>query len=512
MHLNAYILLDQLKIPIRHTSLHSDHLQRPLRSIGFFQAASVPSPHMAILLSPEDLQHHMSDFSSGCFLCPTDQAFDLETCKADVILLEGSASLLDIYEDLNRIFQDFNDLDQELNRLVREEAALNLFGNALLPFVWNPISLYTEDMRLLFYSERKKPQKYQLYFEDELNQYLPDDEIETLKMDKEYNETINAYEPSIFSAAMWGYRILFYNIRNDGIYIARLMILETDRPIRLGDYSLLTYLADFVAYMMGRKKIVLNNHPRFLDESLEACIRGEDTDVNKLDSALGELGWSKEDHFICASVLGSQFDKKFRTASPVAIRIEKTLAQSITLLDGDDIIVLMNLTRSPMDKDQLLQQLVYILREGLMRAGVSREFSPLESIRDFYQQTRIALSMGSKYDPMFWLFRYDNYALKYFTGVLARDQSLEALIPTGLRKLMEYDEINHRNFTESLKIYLRENMHIARTIKKLYMQRATFLYQLKRIQEITELRLDDHQVRLELLIVFEIMDEMQKDR
>ena len=512
MYLNSYIIRDHLRLPIRHSFLHSDYLQRPLQSIGFFKADSACPANMALLLSEEELREHLSHLSSGCFLCPTDQAPDSHACQADLILLDASLSLLEIYEELNRVFQEFNELDQELNRLVRKEAALNLFGNALLPFIWNPISLYSEDMRLLFYSERKKPKQYQLYFEDELNQYLPDDEIETLKMDKEYNETINAYQPAFFSAAMWGYRILFYNIRSDGIYIARLMILETDRPIRESDHSLLVYLADFISYMMARKKMVLNNHPRFLDESLEACIRGELADEHQLDSALEELGWNKEDHFLCTTVLGSQFDRKFRTSSPVAIRIEKALPQSITLLDGDDIIVLMNLTRSPMDRDQLQQQLVYILREGLMRAGVSREFSPLTSIRDFYRQTRIALSIGSKCDPMFWLFRYDNYALRYFMEVLSRDLDLEALLPTGLKKLMEYDQANHRNFTDSLKVYLQENMHIARTIKKLYMQRATFLYQLKRIQEISDLKLEDPKVRLELLIVFEIMDEMQKDR
>ena len=46
------------------------------------------------------------------------------------------------------------------------------------------------------------------------------------------------------------------------------------------------------------------------------------------------------------------------------------------------------------------------------------------------------------------------------------------------------------------------------TRRKLYLQRATFLYQLQRILEISGLKLDDHKVRLELLIAFEIMDEM----
>lgn len=86
---------------------------------------------------------------------------------------------------------------------------------------------------------------------------------------------------------------------------------------------------------------------------------------------------------------------------------------------------------------------------------------------------------------------------------------IEALVPNGLNRLMLYDRKNNRHFTKALQVYLRENMHISDTIKKLYMQRATFLYQLKRIQEISGLKLDDSKIRLELLIVFEIIDELK---
>ena len=270
MNLNSYILKDYLHIPILYTNLNSSVLERPLQSITFYQSTLLSDTHLAVIIQPDDLKKILPTLKAGCFLCPTDHVFDLHSCKADIILIENYISIFEIYEDLRKIFLEFEQLDQKMNQLVRQDAAINLFGNTLLKYLWNPISLYSEDMRLIFYSERKKPMQYQIYFEDELNQYLPDEEIEDLKIDKEYNETINAFEPAIFSAARWGYRILFYNIRIDDVYVARLMILETDRPLKQSDYPLLVYLADFVTYMMDKKKLTLNNHPRFLDECLEA--------------------------------------------------------------------------------------------------------------------------------------------------------------------------------------------------------------------------------------------------
>ncbi|QXE20058.1 helix-turn-helix domain-containing protein [Clostridium ragsdalei] len=72
---------------------------------------------------------------------------------------------------------------------------------------------------------------------------------------------------------------------------------------------------------------------------------------------------------------------------------------------------------------------------------------------------------------------------------------------------MDYDKKHRREYTKTLKIYLQNNLSVTKTIRHLYMQRATFLYQLKRILEISKLDLDDPKVNLHLLIVFEIMEE-----
>lgn len=367
--------------------------------------------------------------------------------------------------------------------------------------------MYSEDMRLIFYSERKKPRQIQLYSEDELGTYLPDEEIEELKLDKEYNETIDRLDPAIFSAARWGYRILFYNIRNSGIYVSRLMLLETDRPFKDSDYSLLLYLADFVKYMMNRKNMALNNHPRFIDECIEELLQGDPVNERKLSIGLQELGWNENDFFLCIMVTLGQFDKKVNTFSQIAFRLENAIPESISLLFEDNIVVVCNLSQSNYPKEELLQQLVYILREGMMKAGISREFSSLKLIKDFYAQSKAALLLGNQINPMFWSFRYENYALAHLLSNAKQDHCIESLIPTGLMRLMEYDKEKNRHLTNALKVYLQENMHIANTIKKLYLQRATFLYQLKRIQEISELNLKDPNVRLELLIVFALLDQ-----
>lgn len=64
-----------------------------------------------------------------------------------------------------------------------------------------------------FFSERDKGKQLQFFHEEEVNAFLPDEEIDVLKLDSEFISTIDSTKPGIFSENMWGYRILYYNIR-----------------------------------------------------------------------------------------------------------------------------------------------------------------------------------------------------------------------------------------------------------------------------------------------------------
>ena len=85
------------------------------------------------------------------------------------------------------------------------------------------------------------------------------------------------------------------------------------------------------------------------------------------------------------------------------------------------------------------------------------------------------------------------------------DYEPEVLCNPGLLRLKEYDKQRGRNYCEVLKVYLENNMSIAKTIRILFLQRATFLYQLKRITEISHLNLSDYQTRLHLMLSFQIL-------
>lgn len=84
---------------------------------------------------------------------------------------------------------------------------------------------------------------------------------------------------------------------------------------------------------------------------------------------------------------------------------------------------------------------------------------------------------------------------------------LEALYPIGLKKLLRYDKEHNREYTFALKTYLEQNMSVTATIRQLYIQKSTFIYQLKRIHDITNVNFEDTQTRMLYSMIFQIMEK-----
>lgn len=141
-----------------------------------------------------------------------------------------------------------------------------------------------------------------------------------------------------------------------------------------------------------------------------------------------------------------------------------------------------------------------------MKISYSYEFSGIHQLPMYYIQAGIAMEYGQKEDPHIWTYRFESYALHYCLNNAAGQLDAKSLCHPGLVKLLDYDREKGRNFSNTLRVYLENNMSVTQTIRKIYLQRASFQYQLQKIQEITDADLDNFETRLYILLSFRILD------
>lgn len=137
---------------------------------------------------------------------------------------------------------------------------------------------------------------------------------------------------------------------------------------------------------------------------------------------------------------------------------------------------------------------------------VSNAFTGIDNLYEYDRQARIALNFGMKKDSTFWVYRFENYVLQFLLEHATQDLTPESLCHPGLLRLIESDRKKNRDYAGTLRVYLENNMNVAQTIRQIYIQRATFQYQLQRITEIVGANLQNYETRLHLLLSFRLLD------
>lgn len=504
MKVNAYILHDYLSVPVLDKTLISDKNTCAIDEIAFFYEEIVPAPNQVIILRPPQIK--MLSAMPGACLCigKPDTKPDI---SCDVIYLDDCCKTIQVFEDLQRIFRVFHSWEMQLNTLVISKAPLQEFGDCSLCFLTNPITLYSASHRNIFASEKVPQGGIALFRPYDINAYLSDDELDEMRIDPEFAESIQKTEPSIFSEHIWGYRILFQNIRLSDIFVARLMTLETTRPIKDSDFPLIKILSDYIGLALQQTDLILNGHPKDLDNIIHRLLNREALPELLLSDTLSQVHWHSGDSFFCAAISINERDRATHTLSSECAHLERNLPGSIAVLLKKNILLICNLTIGQTTRENILSKLAYILRESLLKAGISMIFHQLSQLADYYEQADSALKTGNERNPTYWCHQYEDHALTILLQK-ARDQAApDTLIPPGLRALIHYDLQNNRKYTHSLRVYLENDRNIAETCRLLYLHRATFLYHLKRIREITNYNLEDSHLRLYLRVIFEILEQ-----
>lgn len=508
MKLNLYVIADYLKGFSFKTQYADPVLEGLLQGILLFTPGMELKTDQLYLTLAGDLPEALPDDRHYSIICIGLPPAVYLHSTINLLYLDTDASLISLFNAIEIIFQTFSQWEEALQAIFFQKKSIKALCETSLFIFENPISVYTSDLRLICYAEKEKPDHLMLFETSDTEKYMGIDDINALKIDSEFIETIKSYEPTMFPKDTFGYRILLENLRIEDIYVARICISETDRPIKNSDFFLIQKLSFYSELCLrDHDHRHYNNHPQEFDHLLFELLANHEVDLNLLKKYLQYYHWSNSDSYFCCQLPISSYEKSVLTTNALSFELSANINESCVIEFENAIVLLINLTRSSKTRNQHLANLAYFIREGIIKAGVSNAFHDFSKLGCYYQQSKIAYQIGSVYDDTLWCYRFENYALRFLIDRSSEGYDPEVLCVSELLLLREYDKQRNRNYCEVLKVYLENNMSIAKTIRILFLQRATFLYQLKRITEISGLNLSDYQTRLHLMLSFEILEK-----
>lgn len=151
---------------------------------------------------------------------------------------------------------------------------------------------------------------------------------------------------------------------------------------------------------------------------------------------------------------------------------------------------------SAMERQRFQNGLEHLLARSECRCGISPVFTDFFTLQEQYMLACAASQYGDA-----TLCPFEEFAMDHAMALLKK-YTVSWFRHPALDILRKYDFDNHTCFYDTLMQYLYQERSLAQTASIMELHRNTLLYRISRIQEITELNLNDPKLRLHLMLSF----------
>ncbi len=306
--------------------------------------------------------------------------------------------------------------------------------------------------------------------------------INKILQDPEYN--LKKYSKDCYEgpSEILGLRTLNYNLKMTGEITYVLTAAEVI-PFNGSENDILPMLGRYLRKIINTSGGLVPWREENLHKLLGQILSDRTLDYMAASDQLSELGWHKEDEYLCLTFYLNYLDRNRMPVTSVCNYVEDMFPGSASFPYEDSIVSFFNLTKLGMDRASLSSKLTPFIRDGNLKAGYSRVIKGHMNLRRQYLQTVIALEVGARKDPFNWIHQFDQVAMAYILEQATKKIPGEMLCHEGVLRLKALDEQNGSDYIKTLKTFLDNHQNVVHTANTLYIHRSTLLYRLERIKE-----------------------------
>lgn len=424
-----------------------------------------------------------------------------------VMLFPEGSDYQEIYLLLEKIFARYEEWNESLRKALVSRKSIQHMLEISTSILENPVYVHDRNFTLLGSVNIHEDQSGWEYNERKQQYILSLEIMNDYKLDAEYQATMSIDGPAIFSDTMFGYRILYRNLRTDGTWYGRLCVNELKRKFRKSDFYFLSYLSDFLLISLEMGHAHISSDTQTLENTFLQLISGGRIEKTPLFTALEQYGWAQEDFYFCAILSTEYRDVRTNAITYTCQKLYDMFPYSCIFPYRDKIVMVINSTRGNITIHQFSSELAVFLREGLFRAGISSIGQDFLHLGEYFKQATEVFALGNYKAPTIWQYCFDDYILPYIFQQSTLELPGQVLCRKELFTLRAYDETHHTELFHTLRVYLEHNMNISHTSEALIIHRSTLLYRLERIEALTKLSLDSPKLRFLLLYSYYLIED-----
>lgn len=485
--------------------LHNREVERPI-----FPASRDKNRKHIIVISRDESEQFVAHADYPMLLyagLERDQAVRLSKLYPNALFLPRQYTVPQIFNLLTEFFDLYEEWYQELEEATNHYYNYHSILTSTESLTDAPIALIDTQFRYVSYTKRMA---YLAGFDKYVHNanYLPLEDINYLNSLPDYKEL--EQEKGVFHYVAVE-DLLHKNVFYKDNYIARLSI-PYSRESYINDFHgcVLTILSEYIETLYDRFGTFrrLEKQDEMLKEMLTTLLDQKNIKWDHMKSLLVEKAYQPEDQYVLIQFTSGFTNNNEDTAKALASRLEMQ-APGITCIHYQGTIyALVNRSHyERADQEPLMQRLACYLRDSLLQAGVSRQFTDLHTLYGAYRQTQIAIEFGTRMHPTIWCYRFDDYAFAYL-----RMHGLNSFLPEqvchqGILNLQKYDQEHGTELNKTLRTFMEIQYNASECARLLYVNRSSFLKRLERIEQLTKINLKDFKERSYLELSYLLIEE-----
>ena len=424
-----------------------------------------------------------------------------------VIAVDADLSMERLFNDLQEIYNLFDEWDEAMKTVCYEGGSFSDLIACCEPVICDPVSLFDKSFHYAGYSKLSEERGLMVFVDE--NNRVPLDIVNDFVTGNGFPKLYECREAFAYPFTLGD--VLCKNIFYNDEFVGRLHVQPNDFAEPRVKYSmaLLDYLSVYAEKMYGMyrsfnlKEIALNS----LCGLLVDCLSKKEISDGKWEKAFQNNGWNGNDSMLLVQFRPNlRYDKNLYAKYFSSEIIRKW--QGCACFEYESkLLLLVNLARfSSVANQNFYQSLAYFVRESLLVAGLSREFTDMSLLHSALVQTDIALDIGAKLTPTLWYFKFDDYALSYLLSTCTGPFEGEQLCSKALLTLREHDLKKNTDYYKTLRTYFDCRFNAAATAKLLFLHRSSFLNRMERIKELVSIDFESNDEILYLSLSFRLLE------
>lgn len=310
------------------------------------------------------------------------------------------------------------------------------------------------------------------------------------------------------------YRILSKNMTYGYLY---LKTKDDDNDyVRDNKIMVVRHIVSAISLWFDREQTIFETEMHHKDKYIWNLIHADENELQELYSQSGTLGYNLSKQYICIAGMISNFEKSYnlqrsnfssyeewkfncvKSVKSQIIRVGQTIEQDIMLTYQDErLIIFLEATDDDLEKytnnfiDTIENRIKPIYPQLIISWGIGIYKTDYSHFNKAYLDAKISLEFGRNENKPGFRYIYHNTSTYRLLSILLNDNETLEIVNSILGNLVEYDKENGLDLITTFKSYMENKGNVSQTARALHLHRQSLLYRLKRIEEITQMSIEN---------------------